>query len=82
MTRRSHQTESTLSAYCRARSINRSARGSHRVLINVTMRGRIGVEVADGVSYSHKMFRRMRAQQFDLVGSDRFAPFPTGMAIL
>jgi len=82
MTRRAHQTESTLSAHCRARSINRSASGSHRVLVNITMRRGIGIEVTDGVSYSREVFGGMCSQQCDFIGIEWLAPFPLTMSIL
>ena len=62
MAGRAHQTESTFLAHCPARSINRSARGSHRVLVNVAMRGGIGIEVIGSISYSREVFGGMCAQ--------------------
>ena len=52
------------------------------MLINVAICGCVRIEIANGVFYSREMFRRMRAQQFDFVGRDWIAPFPSRMSIL
>src|SRR6266480_2868613 len=82
MAGRTHQTESTLAAHYRPCSINRTASGSHRVLVNITMRRGIGIEVADGISYSREVFRRMCSQQCDFIGIEWLAPFPLRLWIL